>query len=121
MSETKQNFRYWFDDGFLNVPNHQHTSQRILPDLRVHEFEHQVNILRLLILDPFPQIASGKDNIILNPSNLSRHNLESGLAQVQSEGIEDLLFSVLDAGWVEQDELSTIAHIHGCPHPYMNK
>lgn len=80
--------------GESNLPNHQHDTQRILANLRVHELKRQINVLGLLILDPFVQIPSHKDNVILHPSVLGELGLEARLVQVCCEGGGDFLLVV---------------------------
>lgn len=80
-----------------NVPNDQHTTQGVLPDRGAHELEGKIHILRLLILDPFVEVASSEDDIIEQPTALGDLNLEARLVQVLSASFGDLVLVVLDA------------------------
>lgn len=83
-----------------DVPNDQHGTQRILSDLRAHELEGEINIGGLLILGPFVQVACCEDNVVQEPSALSKVGLEPRLVQVLGAGLHNILLIIFDAGKV---------------------
>lgn len=80
-----------------NLPDHQHTAEGILLDLRAHELEREVDIRGLLILYLFMQVTSGEDDIVEQSAALGDFSLETRLAQVLGAGLHDLLLMVLNA------------------------
>lgn len=80
-----------------DVPNDQHSTERILSDFRAHELEGEINIGGLLILGPFAQVARREDNVVQEPSALSEVGLEPRLVQVLGAGLHNRLFIIFDA------------------------
>jgi len=82
----------------VNAPDDQHATQWFFPDLRADKLEREIDILGLLILDPFLQVAGHEDDLVLEPSDVADVGLEDGLPQVAAERIDDQAFAVLDTG-----------------------
>lgn len=96
-----------------DVPNDQHSTQRILSNLRAHELEGEINIGGLLILGPFVQVTRREDNVVQEPSALSEVGLEPRLVQVLGAGLHNILLIIFDAGkvlidWPERQENSVL-------------
>lgn len=79
------------------TPNNQDHTQGILPNLRTHELEGQVDVFGLFILDPFVQVARHEHAVVLQPSTLRKHRLELGLVQIQTTSFGDSVLVVLEA------------------------
>lgn len=80
-----------------HVPNDQDTAKRVLANLGVHKLERDINIGRLLILNPLVKVARSEDDIVQQPTTLRDHGLETRLVQVQGASFDDLLLMVFEA------------------------
>jgi hypothetical protein len=80
-----------------NLPNDQHTTERVLSDLGAHELEGKFDIGGLLILNPLVQVACGENNVVQKPLALREVRLEPRLVQVLLTGLEDELLVILNA------------------------
>lgn len=78
-----------------NLPDYQHATKRIFPDLGTYKFEREFDIRGFLILHPFLQVATCEDNIVEKPPGLCDFSLEAWFVQVLGAGLGDLLFIVL--------------------------
>ena len=73
------------------------THPRVLPDLRIGEFEHELSIRSLLIFNPGMQVARGKDDIVQYVSNLRYLRFKDGFIEILSTNFDDLLPVIFDA------------------------
>lgn len=79
-----------------NLPDYQHATKRIFPDLGAHELEREFNIRDLLILHPFVQVTTGENDVIEQPPSLCDFSLEAWLVQFLGAGLGNLFSMVLD-------------------------
>lgn len=79
-----------------SIPNDQHGTQGILSDLGIHELEGEINIVGLLILGPFVQVARREDNVVQEPPALCEVGFEPRLVQVLGAGLHNGLLIIFN-------------------------
>lgn len=80
-----------------NIPNNQDATQGILADLGTGKLVGELDVLGLLILDPFGEIPANEDNVVKQPGTLGHDGLKERPVQIQSQSLMDLVDTILDA------------------------
>jgi hypothetical protein len=81
--------------GDADTPHYQHTAQWIFPHFYIDKLPGEINILGRLVLQPFLKVAVHEDDIVQEPSDLSRDGFIERFSEITAERFSDPGFIVL--------------------------